>query len=278
MGSSDPSGSEDPRLMAVGLANRFCRVIPALLDLSMRSAVLQNDLEEAGIHRAARALEIIAGRAEQADPIALQVIAAAMPVLTNPQRQAWVEAIRQIAKKEALLALVRLLARRMKHGEEAFEDHAVPSVPLPLEPGGRPLSLGERRALARKPSRATLDKLLSDPHPLVIQNLLVNPRVTEDDVVRMAARRPARREVIVEIARSPKWMARARVRLAIVLNPGTPPELAVPALPQLSRTELLDVEASTLLPIIVRSAARDLLDRRPPMSSSADPEEEPPLQ
>jgi hypothetical protein len=277
MGSYDPFNSDDEkRLTAVGLANRFCRVIPALLDISMRTAVLQNDLEEAGIHRAARALDVIAGRAEQAEPAALQVIAAAMPVLTNPQRQAWVEALRQTAKRDALLSLVRLLARRAKLGEETFDDHPELAVALPLEPGGRPLSLGERRALARKPSRATLDKLLSDPHPLVIQNLLVNPRLTEDDVVRMAARRPARREVIIEIARSPKWMTRGRVRLAVVLNPGTPPEIAVPVLPQLSRTELLDVETSTLLPIIVRSAARALLERRPPMSS--DPEGEPPRQ
>jgi len=272
MGSYVPNESDDERRLPIGLAARFCRVIPAVLDVAMRSAVLQNDLEEAGVHRAARALEIVARSAEQAEPAALQVIAAAMPVLTNPQRKAWVDALRQTAKHEALLSLVRLLVRRAKHGDEAFDDHAEPSVSLPLEPGGRPISLGERRAMARKPSRATLDKLLADPHPLVIQNLLVNPRVTEDDVVRMAARRPAHREVIIEIARSPKWMARARVRLAVVLNPGTPPEFAVPALPQLSRAELLDVVALTLLPIVVRSAARDLLERRPPMPIDSDDE------
>lgn len=278
MGSSDPFDSGDQRLTAVGLANRFCRVIPALLDISMRTAVLQNDLEEAGTHRAARALEIVAGRAEQANPIALEVIAAAMPVITNPQRQAWVEAIRQIAKKEALLALTRLLARRMTHDEDVFDDPTAAAAALRLEPGGRPLSLGERRALARKPTRATLDKLLADPHPLVIQILLGNPRVTEDDVVQMAARRPGRREVILEIARSPKWMARGRVRLAIVLNPGTPPEMAVPVLPQLSRTELLTVVTSPILPILVRSAAKDLLERRPPISSFSDSDDDPPLQ
>lgn len=276
MGSYDGSESGDDRSAGIGLAARFCRVIPAVLDVSMRSAVLQNDLEEAGIHRAARALEIVARQAEQADPAALQVIAAVMPVLTNPQRKMWVDAVRQTAKREALLSLERLLVRRAKHGEEFFEEQAEPSVSLPLEPGGRPLSLGERRALARKPSRDILDKLLADPHPLVIQNLLVNPRLTEDDVVRMAARRPAHRAVVAEIARSPKWMARARVRQAVVLNPGTPPEIAVPALPQLSRTELLDVVALTLLPIVVRSAARDLLERRPPMRSDSD--DEPPMQ
>ncbi len=272
MGSSDASDSQDEKRLAIGLAERFCRVIPAVLDMAMRTAVLQNDLEEAGIHRAARALDLVARQAEQADPAALQVIAAANPAITNPQRKAWVEALRQIAKREALLALTRLLVHRVKHGTELFEEHAEPSVALPLEPGGRPLSLGERRALARKPSRATLDKLLADPHPLVIQNLLVNPRLTEDDVVRMAARRPAHREVIAEIARSPKWMVRPRVRLAIVLNPGTPPDIAVPALPQLSRVELMDVLTLTLLPIVVRHAARELLERRPPLSSDRDDE------
>ena len=269
MGSYDPH-PEDDRRLAVGLANRWCRVIPAVLELPMRSAVLQNDLEEAGLYRAARALEHVAERAEQTDPAALEVIAAVMPILTNPRRKVWVDALRQTAKREALLALGRLLVRRVKHGEDFFEDHGEPAASLRIEPGGRPLSLGERRALARKPSRATLDKLLSDPHPLVIENLLMNPRLTEDDVVRMASRRPAHREVILQIARTPKWMVQARVRLAVVLNPGTPPEVSVPALPQLSRSELREVVALTLLPIVVRTAARDLLQRRPPMPSDTD--------
>jgi hypothetical protein len=276
MGSYERPAIDDERLTAVGLANRFCRVIPALRDIPMRSAVLQNDLEVAGIHRAARALEIAAGRAEQADPAAREVIAAVMPILTNPRRRSWVDALRQTAKDEALLSLVRLLMRRAKPGDEASDEHSEPPVSLALEPGGRPLSLGERRALARKPSRAILDKLLADPHPLVIQNLLVNPRLTEDDVVRMAARRPARREVIIEIARSPSWMTRARVRMAVVLNPGTPSEVAVPVLPQLLRAELLDVVTSTLVPTIVRSAARGLLERRPPLPPNSD--DDPPMQ
>lgn len=276
MGSYERSKSEDEGLSAVGLASRFCRVIPALRDIPMRSAVLQNDLEEAGVPHAARALEIAARRAEQADPAAREVIAAVMPILANPQRRAWVDALRQTAQKEALLSLVRLLMRRAKLADASVESHSASPASMVLEPGGRPISLGERRALARMPSRATLDKLLADPHPLVIQNLLVNPRLTEDDVVRMAARRPARRHVIIEIARSPLWMTRGRVRMAVVLNPGTPSEIAIPILPQLLRSELLDVVASTLVPTIVRSAARGLLERRPPLPSDSD--KDPPMQ
>ncbi|MBK9262761.1 MAG: hypothetical protein IPM54_23530 [Polyangiaceae bacterium] len=262
MGSYEGSGD---RYSGVGLANRLCRVIPALRDIPMRTAVLQNDLDQVGVQQAARTLEMVARRAEQADPAAREVIAAVTPILSNPERKHWIVALRQIAKNEALLSLARLLMRRAKPVDAMVDDHPGPQANIALEPGGRPLSLGERRALARMPSRATLDKLLADPHPLVIQNLLGNPRLTEDDVVRMAARRPARREVIAQIARSPVWMTRARVRMAIVLNPGTPPEIAVPILSQLLRSELSDVVASTLVPTIVRGAARGLLERRPPL-------------
>ena len=51
---------------------------------------------------------------------------------------------------------------------------------------------------------------------------------TEDDVIRLAAKRPNRPDVLVQIARSDKWMHRARVRLTLVLNPQTPPEVASP--------------------------------------------------
>jgi len=80
----------------------------------------------------------------------------------------------------------------------------------------------------------------------------------------MAAQRPARPEVIVEIAKTPAWVKRARVRMAIVLNPLSPPEVSVPLLSLLLRPELEQVAGASFLPKVVRSAAMDLLARRPP--------------
>jgi hypothetical protein len=127
------------------------------------------------------------------------------------------------------------------------------------------LTLGERRALARQPSRKAFDKLLSDPLPMVVKNLLENPRLTEDDVLRMAARRPAYPQVIGEVARHPTWSQRARVRMAIVQNPGTPPELSVPLVRLLIRPELMQVVSAPDVPAVVRAAASELLERRPPV-------------
>ena len=255
-----PPAPDDP----AALAARLCKVVPALADLGMRTTLVLRTLEDAGAPTAARALEGIASRAEQADPHPREVIAALLPTLSDPAHAPFVAALRDVAKDVPLLALSRLLRRKARHAE------APPSSPIEhrgiaLEPGGRPLSLGERRALARKPSRVILDKLLSDPHPRVLANLLANPRLTEDDVVRIAAKRPQRPEIASELARSARWMARARVRLTFVLNPGTPPDLSVPVLSQLLRHELVEVAEATQVPALLRSAALDLLARRPPL-------------
>ena len=105
--------------------------------------------------------------------------------------------------------------------------------------------------------------------------LLCNPMITETDVMRLAARRPAYPEVIAEIARSPAWATRARVRMAIVQNPGSPPEIAVPLLRLLIRPELAQVIAAADVPRIVRAAAAELLDRRPPVPEKRSPGERP---
>jgi hypothetical protein len=105
---------------------------------------------------------------------------------------------------------------------------------------------------------------------MVAQNLLQNPMLTEDDVLRMVTRRPAYPEVICEVARHPVWSQRARVRMGIVQNPGAPPEITVPMVRLLIRPELEQVVSATDVPAVVRAAAGELLERRPPVPDRGD--------
>jgi hypothetical protein len=119
-------------------------------------------------------------------------------------------------------------------------------------------------------------RLLRDPHPAVISRVLRNPRLTEDDVVHLAAKRPCRPDVLAEIARAPRWIHCARVRLAVILNPDTPAEIAVPIAGLLIRQELrLVVEATHVAPA-VRALCIEHLARRPP--GEFEPEDDGPLQ
>jgi hypothetical protein len=246
------------------LAARWSRAVPGLRESALRVAYLRDELTRRPLVAVAGALDDLCGQAEQADPRAREVLAAAVTVLADPGASDLADALRKLADHEALLPLGRLLRRRAR-GEPAPDPPVVNERTLPTASSGRVLTLGERRALARRPSRAAFDKLLRDPHPMVVKNLLQNPRLTEDDVIRMVARRPAYPEVISEVARHPVWSQRGRVRMAIVQNPGAPPEIAVPLLRLLVRPELHQVTAAADVPAVVRAAASELLERRPPV-------------
>jgi hypothetical protein len=255
------------------LAARWSRSLPALRESGLRVAYLGAELRARPLAEVAAALDLLCGRAEQADPVAREVLTAAVTVLADPGSADLADALRALAEREAHLALGRLLRRRARVGPAS--EPTVDERLLATSSSGRVLSLGERRALARRPSRAAFDKLLRDPHPMVVKNLLGNPRLTEDDVLRMVARRPAYPGVIGEIARHPVWSQRARVRMAIVQNPGTPPELAVPLVRLLIRPELREVLAAPDVPALVRAAAGELLERRPPVPDRRDDPFEP---
>jgi hypothetical protein len=125
------------------------------------------------------------------------------------------------------------------------------------------LTLGHRKQAARTESaRDRLIRFAFDADPAVIHNLLLNPRLTEDLVLRVASRRPVPPGVLDEVARSPRWSARPAVRRALALNPWAEPSLVNSLLPQLARGDLLDVAEDPTLHPAVRAGARSLLAAR----------------
>lgn len=245
------------------LEQRWMRIVPSLRDAEMRIRWLRLELEQSGLDQAAAAMEQIAAGAEQADERAREVLAAAAPTLADPTWTLRLDALRGEATRRGHLALARLLRQRVPAPPGPAETPDGP--PLATTAAGRPLTLGERKAYARRPDRFMLDRLLRDRDPTVIRNVLGNPRITEDDVVRLAARRPNVAVVLEEVARHAKWSASLRVRRALVLNPHTPAAVAVPILSLLLRHELVEVTEATSLPALIRAAAIELLERRPPI-------------
>ena len=71
-------------------------------------------------------------------------------------------------------------------------------------------------------------------------------------------RRPTDPEVQREIFRSQRWIARYRVKRALVLNPYTPSDIAARLLAFLARPDLRLVAESPTLPPQLREAAEHL--------------------
>lgn len=135
---------------------------------------------------------------------------------------------------------------------------------------GRVLTLGERKSLARRPDRRLIDKVLRDPHPDVIELLLMNPRLTENDVVRLCARRPNAPGILLRVFRSPRWAVRSRVRTALALNPSTPPAIAEAVVPLLTPEDLRALMLDDHAADAVRRRCLEVLSRFAPLHDDPD--------
>jgi hypothetical protein len=124
------------------------------------------------------------------------------------------------------------------------------------------LSAGERRTLARGKDRFSLDRILHDRDVRVIATFLDNPRAVEADVVRIAAMRPTKPEILRLIARHRRWATRYRVRLALVCNPYTPLPIATQLVPTLLLQDLRELISGIPVSAELRDTARDALSSR----------------
>jgi hypothetical protein len=244
----------------VNFLSRLIRTLLSLQELTLRRTWLLDHVQQMPVLEAAPLLDALCKSAERGDPAAREALVAWVVGLVQLGDCPWVTALRQTSVDDGLLSLNRLL-RPVTQAHATTES----MPPVPDYGMGRELTVGERRSLARRPNRRAFERLLSDPHPLVVRTLLHNPRLTEDDVVRLAVRRPLRSAVIDELAQCPDWLVRPRVRMTLLHNPGTPGYVTLPLLALCKRDELVEVLENTAVNAVLRTTARELLDRRPPL-------------
>lgn len=244
---------------------RLKRVLLSLPDLALRTGWLRDFLANSSEHDRATVLNALCEDNERAEPQAREAILVVALLFASLGECDWVDQLRAQADARHLLSLSRLVRRAPPPSVRPSPEPPVPDY------GRRELTLGERKSLARSPNRKAFEKLLKDPHPLVIRQLLENPRLTEDDVVRLTARRPARPEVLQAIAQSSRWLSRPRVRLSMLFNPGSPPAVTMPLLAVCTRNELSEVLHHAESSNVLRNAALELLERLPPLRVSEAP-------
>jgi len=125
------------------------------------------------------------------------------------------------------------------------------------------LTLGHKKAMARTHRDPDLlARLAAEGEPVVVRELLRNPRLTEDFAVRLAARRPCRPETLRCLFDDRRWRTRPRVAAALAHNPYVETELALKLLPALGEGEVEDVAADGNVHPLVRATASRLLELR----------------
>jgi len=235
--------------------------LKAIRDMRMRVLALTSALGEGDPAEWVQALAAIIARAHLVDdPDALETVetithAAAERSLPYATRQALYSA----AAAHNLPAIARLFLVASPQSELPPQLRKQLGPERPLRPNDRPLTLGERKALARTHRRDKLMMMIRDPHPDVVSIVLGNPHVTEQDVVKMAAARPAVPESLAKIAAHSKWSVRHPVKRALVLNPATPLADAIRIATTLRNPELSEIANDASLPEPLRQHATEML-------------------
>lgn len=226
---------------------RLARKLAALPEPAMRAHVLQEYLDHTEPAAAVQVLAEIQVLGRQGGPPFDVSLVALATVLTRemvPYEQ--LQGLYSEAKSAGLEQLLELFF------SSKDEKEFVQPRDKQLQ---RDYTLGHRKWQARDTRRDVLARLLQDPEPEVIPNLLRNPKVTERDVVLLTARRPTDPQILQHIFNSPRWITRYSVKRALVLNPYTPSAISIRLLALLTRQDQRLVRSMSNLPPTVQQAA-----------------------
>jgi hypothetical protein len=241
---------------ALALSHRL-QALPAL---AMRQAVLRETLAALSVEEAATLCGELVRRGKDGAPYDLALVALNAVLDANELGYDRHQEIYAEARRRGDEPLARLLL-----SAQPVPDGVPERAPIP----GRPdITLGERKSLARgdprKVPRDLFDRILRDTDPSVLEIVLGNPRVTEGDVVRLAARRPTTVEAQRVIFRCERFIARYPVKRALAFNPYTPSDVAARLVPLLTRPDLKLLMEDSKVADPVRQAARASWEALPP--------------
>lgn len=243
------------------LLRRVTRRLASLPELHMRAVVLSEKLIDLKVGNAAGFLHSlltgrqgeITGRKESLTALAELLAAELLPYEFLSQLYAYARENQMEVLAVTLFGVGSEISKKKKSEEP----------PKEIQPRGRELTLGERKALARSPDRNLLARLTADGDARVIEVVLSNPRIVETQVVRMAARRPAQGDILEVIARHKRWVIKPLVRRTLILNPHTPLKTSLRLLSLLNRRDLEDVtQAADLNPRVISAALRILKTKK----------------
>jgi hypothetical protein len=125
----------------------------------------------------------------------------------------------------------------------------------------RALSQMEKLLLAVKADRSERALLLQDNDPRVLLSLLRNPRLTVDEVARLAKSTFLNYQIADVIMKTTQWMSTLDVRLGLIHNAKTPPAFALRILPTLPESEVRSIARAGSSMALKTAALRQLQGR-----------------
>ena len=125
-------------------------------------------------------------------------------------------------------------------GEMRLEDTDVPSERISILNRIMKMGMKDRVKLAMKGDRESRNILIRDPNRIVAQAVVQNPRITEQEIEKIAAMRSVSEDVLRKIANDRQWSRSYAIAHNLARNPRTP---IANVMNILSRLQLKDLAA-----------------------------------
>ena len=143
--------------------------------------------------------------------------------------------------------------------EEAVEEPAEVAAQGPSRENAwdrlRTMSRTEKLLLVPKADRFERAILAQDNDPQVLYLLLKNPRLTADEVIRIAKSPFLTFQTAETIVKSNQWLSNVEVRVALVHNAKTPVAFALRLLPTLPESEVRTISHGAATSMALKQAA-----------------------
>jgi hypothetical protein len=124
------------------------------------------------------------------------------------------------------------------------------------------MSIGERLKLALKGGRDARAILIRDANKIVQRFVLMNPRMTDDEVLGLCKNRNTESDVLRMVGENREWTRSYQVRLGLAQNPKTPIVVALNYVSGLSQRDIQAIAKSRNVSSAVTSKARRILVER----------------
>ncbi|MFQ5586293.1 MAG: hypothetical protein ACE5GF_05660 [Thermodesulfobacteriota bacterium] len=124
------------------------------------------------------------------------------------------------------------------------------------------MNVAEKVKTALLGNKEARDMLIKDNNQMISSAVLRNPRITEEELIRVANSREASDQMLRIIAGNKKFLKNYMIRLALVTNPRTPLVYSLKFINSLHAKDIRNLAKSRNIPTAVATAARRIVDRK----------------
>lgn len=121
------------------------------------------------------------------------------------------------------------------------------------------MSVSQKIKLALRGNKDARTILIRDTNKLVRRFVVMNPRITDGEVVQLCRNSSADDELIRIIAEDREWLRNYQVKLALVTNPKTPLVIAIRLVSSLGERDVRSLAKSRNVPQAVAVQARRIV-------------------